>query len=173
MTTNEEYRPTMRFSRRTRKLPLTALIAGLAATGAFTVLAGRTQGVPAQREIAWVEQLANNGDPGAQVQLGLAYRDGRYGLEPNPRTSLHWLIAAGRAGNAYAADLAGKAYATGEGVPRDTQQALNWWQIAAAAGNADAQTCLGESLLASGDRDAGTDWLARPPTAATPAHTLT
>jgi len=149
----------MRLSRHSRKLPLTALIAGLAATGGLAVLAGHAHGVPAKREIAWVEQLAGSGDAGAQLQLGLAYRDGRYDLKPDPQTSLHWLTAAGRAGNAYAADLAGNAYATGQGTPRDTRQALHWWQIAAAAGNADAQTHLGESLLAAGDEDGGTNWL--------------
>jgi len=151
----------MRFSRRTRKLPLTALIAGLAATASITVLAGYAQGVPAKRERDWVQQLADNGDAGAQLQLGLAYREGRYGLTPDPRASLHWLSAAGRAGNAYAADLVGNAYATGQGVSSDTRQALHWWQKGAAAGNADAQMHLGESLLAAGDRDAGTDWLRR------------
>jgi uncharacterized protein len=150
----------MQFSRRTRKLPITALIAGLAAAS-ITLLAGQARGVPAQREIAWIEQLADNGDAGAQLQLGLAYRDGRYGLAPDPRTSLRWLSAAGSAGNAYAADLVGNAYATGQGVTSDTRQALHWWRIAAEGGNADAQTRLGESLRAAGDRDGGTDWLRR------------
>jgi len=159
MTIREEYRVIMQFSRRSRKLPLGALIAGLAATGAIAVLAGQGQGVSAQREIAWVQELADNGDAGAQLQLGLAYRDGRNGLETDPRSSLHWLISAAQAGNAYAADLTGNAYAAGQGAPRDAQQARYWWRIAALAGNADAQTHLGESLLAADDREGGTDWL--------------
>jgi len=134
-------------------------MAGLAAAGSFAVLAGHAHGVSAQREIAWLEQLAGSGNAGAQLQLGLAYRDGRYDLERDPRTSLHWLTAAGRAGNAYAADLAGNAYAAGQGTPHDTRQALHWWQVAATAGNADAQTRLGESLLAAGDQAGGTNWL--------------
>lgn len=149
----------MRLPQHLKTRPLTAMLAGIAAVGGFAVMAGHAAGVPAQREIAWLEHLADAGDSGAQLQLGLAYRDGRYGLVPDPSTGLHWLTAAGRGGNAYAADLAGNAYAAGLGTHRDPQQALHWWRLAAEAGSADAQTHLGEALLAAGRHEQGVTWL--------------
>jgi len=145
----------MRLPEHLKTLPLTAMLAGLAAAASVAVMAGHTAGVPAQREIAWLRHLADAGNTDAQLQLGLAYRDGRYGLVPDPRAGLHWLTAAGRGGNAYAADAAGNAYATGHGTRQDMQQALHWWQLAADGGNADAQTHLGEALLAAGGQEQG------------------
>lgn len=136
-----------------------ALIAGLAVAGALAVVAARADGTAAGREVAWLSQLAENGDTGAELQLGLAYRDGRYGLDPDPRTGLKWLTLAGRGGNAYAADAAANAYATGQGTPRDPQQALYWWRRAARGGNADAQAHLGEALLARGQDAQAVSWL--------------
>lgn len=151
-------RHTMRFSEHPKKRLITRLIAGLAGAGIVAVMlthAGHDDG----REVAWLNHLADDGDSGAQLQLGLAYRDGRYGLDPDPRAGLHWLIAAGRGGNAYAADAVANAYASGQGAPRDSQQARHWWQLAAAGGNADAQAKLGEALLAQGNRDQAVAWL--------------
>ena len=68
-------------------------------------------------ELAWLTRLANQGDDGAQLQLGLAYRDGRYGLSPDPESGLYWLQRSAAGGNAYAEDAVGKAYADGQGQP--------------------------------------------------------
>lgn len=58
--------------------------------------------VPPDQEVAWLSRLAANGDAGAQMQLGLAYREGRYGLKPDEKTGLFWLAKARNNGQAYA-----------------------------------------------------------------------
>ncbi len=71
------------------------------------------------QEVAWLNQLAAADNPDAQLQLGLAYREGRYGLVPDARTGQYWLERAARNGQDYAVDLldgrpsVGKADATG------------------------------------------------------------
>lgn len=60
-------------------------------------------GTPARQEVNWLTHLAEGGDVGAQLQLGLAYREGRYGLTPDQRAARQWLHAAASNGNAYAA----------------------------------------------------------------------
>ncbi|MGD8935387.1 MAG: tetratricopeptide repeat protein [Thiogranum sp.] len=149
----------MRLSKLPKKRLLTSLIGGLAAAGAIAVAAHNGGGSPANRELAWLSHLAKTGNTGAQLQLGLVYREGRYGVKPDARTSLRWLSAAGRGGNAYAADVVANAFAAGQGAPRNAQLARHWWQLAASGGNADAQTHLGEALLAEGKRDRAVDWL--------------
>lgn len=114
---------------------------------------------PAQ-EIAWLRHLAEDGDAGAQLQLGLAYRNGRYGLTPDPETGLYWLTQAASNGQSYAADLVGTAYAEGQGTARDQANAQRWWTLAASAGNTDAAKRLGEQLAANDPRQAE-HWLKR------------
>jgi hypothetical protein len=102
-----------------------------------------------QQEAEWLSQLAPSGDAGAQLQLGLAYREGRYGLAPDPHTGLYWLERSAESGNIYAADLVGTAYAEGQGTEVDKKRARHWWQVAARGGNVDAKKRLGKLL--SGD----------------------
>jgi TPR repeat protein len=54
-------------------------------------------------EAQWLTNLAASGNSGAQLQLGLAYRDGALGLKPDRAASLHWLRTSAQGGNAYAA----------------------------------------------------------------------
>lgn len=137
----------------------TGLIAGIATVGAMVALFSHAGAVPPQREVAWLTQLAASRDPGAELQLGLAYRDGRYGLVPDQQASLHWLTAAGRDGDAYAADLVANSYAIGQGVKPSPQKAVHWWKVAATEGNADAETRLGETLLTEGHNKRALNWI--------------
>ena len=84
----------MRFFRHQKRFPFSIALAGLAAGGVFVLLAARSGGAAPGQELAWLQQLAAGGDAGAGLQLGLAYRDGRYGLDPDPGRALHWLAAA-------------------------------------------------------------------------------
>jgi uncharacterized protein len=143
----------------TNKYRPLALASGLFVTGLIAILAVRAGNNPSESELDWLNKLAAQGDAGAQLQLGLAYRDGRYGLHPDPRASLDWLRAAGEAGDSYAADAVANDYANGAGIPHDPQQAVYWWSRAARGGNADAQTHLGEYLLSEGHDDEAVDWL--------------
>jgi TPR repeat protein len=110
-------------------------------------------------EVAWLQRLADGGDTGAQLQLGLAYRDGRHGLTADPVTALKLLEAAARGGNAYAADAVGNAYAVGAGGAADQRQARRWWLAGAQGGNSDAQAKLGHALLEQGSDAQGLRWL--------------
>ena len=101
-------------------------------------------------ELDWLSRLANNGDAGAQLQLGLAYRDGRYGLTPDAKTGLYWLKQSAAGGNAYAEDAIGSAYAKGQGTEQDTIQAEQWWRKAIKDGDRDARMHLADALIKSG-----------------------
>jgi len=132
-----------------------ALFGALLAAGIIAVLVVRAGGVPPASEVDWLSELAGSGDAGAELQLGLAYREGLYGLPRDPQASLKWLLEAARQGDAYAADAVANAYAQGLGIAVDPQQAAYWWGRAARGGNIDAQERLGEALLAEGhDREA-------------------
>jgi len=110
-------------------------------------------------EVAWLQHLAEGGDTGAQLQLGLSYRDGRHGLTADPVAASKWLEAAAHGGNAYAADAVGNAYAAGASGAADPQQAQQWWLAGAQGGNADAQAKLGHALLEQGSDAQGLRWL--------------
>jgi len=56
------------------------------------------------QELDWLSRLAADDDAGAQLQLGLAYRNGHYGLEPDARTAQYWLDRAARNGQPYYPD---------------------------------------------------------------------
>jgi TPR repeat protein len=138
---------------------LTLLFAGIAIAGAIALIAANSHGISSRSEIDWLSQLADSGDDGAQLQLGIAYRDGLDGLAPDAKTGRYWLRAAAEQGNAYAADALANAYASGQGGPQDPQQAEHWWKVAARSGNADAQEHLGQLLLASGETEQAMVWL--------------
>jgi TPR repeat protein len=149
----------MRFSQLLSKLPLYRPAIGLALAGIIVVIAGRAGGVSTEKEVDWLNRLANSGNPGAQLQLGLAYRDGRLGLTPDIHAARHWLAIAARNGDAYAADATANSYAAEQGNPANREQALYWWKQAAREGNADAQTHLGEAMLAQGEKTKAVTWL--------------
>lgn len=101
-------------------------------------------------ELDWLSQLANKGDVGAELQLGLAYRDGRYGLTPNPKTALYWLKQSANGGNAFAEDALGTAYANGQGTQADIQSAEQWWRKAIKDGDRNAKVHLANALFKNG-----------------------
>ena len=138
-----------------RLAALTALFFGV--IGAGQILAA-SEPTAASEEVSWLIHLANDGDSGAQLQLGLAYEDGRYGLQPDTQTAYHWLGLAAKNGNAYAADRVANHLA--EQTPNDLHRAMALWQQAAQDGNADAQIHLGEILMQQGDKHA-VKWLRR------------
>lgn len=113
-------------------------------------------------------QLLHQADAGsarAQLLLGLAYRDGRYGLTRDSHSADTWFARAADSGENYAAALLGDAYAVGDGVAKDPAAAQRWWRQAALAGNARAEFRLGQALMRQpGDQtghDEGRRWLTR------------
>lgn len=117
-----------------------------------TLIAVSVMGKPdsPRADLDWLSRLANAGDTGAQLQLGLAYRDGLYGLTPDARTGLYWLNQAADAGNAYAEDAVGEAYAKGQGTAANADLASRWWRKAMHDGNQNARIHLSEALIQSG-----------------------
>jgi TPR repeat protein len=135
------------------------LFGGVLAVIIITGIIVRADGVPPGSEVGWLSELAGSGDAGAELQLGLAYREGLYGLKRDPQASLKWLLEAARHGDAYAADAVANAYAQGLGIAVDPGQAAYWWGRAARGGNVDAQEHLGEELLAEGRNRDALRWL--------------
>lgn len=66
-------------------------------------------------QLAW---QARDGNPAAQLLLGLAYRHGGYGLKPDAAAGTGWIAQAARGGNAYAAGLLTGVDARHGAVPR-------------------------------------------------------
>jgi len=98
-------------------------------------------------ELQMIEHEAVDGDDGAQLLYGLAYLDGRDGLEPDAEKGVYWLRRSARAGNAYAQLMLGNCYADGRGVTKDPQQAVQWWGRSGARDNAQAQYLVGRAYL--------------------------
>lgn len=106
----------------------------------------------APANLSQLTHQAMDGEPPAELQLALDYRDGRLGLTKNAGAADTWLARAAQAGNAEAAALLGDAYSTGDGVAQDGAAARRWWRQAADAGNAHAEAQLGIALMRSSDQ---------------------
>lgn len=88
--------------------------------------------------------LATNGDPVAQNELGMAYGAGRRGVrKANVEEAFKWFRLAAEQGYATAQYNLGSLYYYGTGVPKDTQEALKWYRKAADQGFIQAQYFLG------------------------------
>lgn len=142
------------------------ILVGLVIVVASLALMNRSLGSPQgdQTEVNWLTDLARANDHNAQLQLGLAYREGRYGLSADAVKSDYWMNAAAQGGNAYAADLLANEYAGIAKTPAGEQawamdEALHWWRQAAREGNADAALQLGEYWLHRGRQHKAEAWL--------------
>ena len=88
--------------------------------------------------IAAIRQLAEQGDAGAQNNLGNMYDSGE-GVAENDAEAVKWYRLAADQGEAAAQyNLAGMYY-RGEGVPESKVDAYFWWNLAAAQGDANAK----------------------------------
>jgi TPR repeat protein len=147
---------------RRRRRWLAVLIAAALGVGATAALFSEARVDPA-RELASVEHTSAQGNHDSQMMLGLMYREGRDGLKVDKSKALYWLQQAAEGGQTYAADLLGRMYADGEGMPRDPAMAVSWWTRAAQQGSADAQRRLGVAYLdgfgGAKDSDLARKWL--------------
>ncbi|MBF0422103.1 MAG: sel1 repeat family protein [Magnetococcales bacterium] len=89
-----------------------------------------------------ITRMAQEGNSDAQLQLGLAYRAGRYGLKQDDKAALHWLERSAEE-LSYAAVLVGDYYAQGQGSEPNPSLARFWWHKAAMAGDAKGWERLG------------------------------
>jgi uncharacterized protein len=86
--------------------------------------------------------LAEQGNPDAQYNLGLAYEYGR-GVTRDHAAAANWFRKAANQGLAVAQLSLGVLYENGLGVPQDFASAVSWYQKAANQGNTAAQLNLG------------------------------
>src|SRR3954453_15426226 len=80
----------------------------------------------ASADIHALTQKAEAGDPQAQTELGLAYRDS------DPSRAAEWFHKAAEQGNPKAQNSLGVLYHGGHGVPKDFDQAFEWYKKEAA-----------------------------------------
>lgn len=83
-----------------------------------------------------LEQLANAGDPQAQLMLGLQE------IGSNTTDAAKWLGAAAQQGMPVAQYRIATLYAQGHGVPADSAKAFQWYAAAAKGGNRKAMSDL-------------------------------
>ena len=84
------------------------------------------------------QKLAQQGNAGALVNLGLMYKTGR-GVAQDYVQAVKWWRKAADQGDALAQSNLGRIYGDGQGVPQDYVQAVKWLRKAAKQGHADAQ----------------------------------
>lgn len=87
-------------------------------------------------------EAAENGDPIAQLKIGICYQTGN-GIKKDETKALEWYKKSANQGNADAQTCLGLCYGMGLGVAEDFSQAIKWWRKAANQGNAQAQYYLG------------------------------
>ena len=86
--------------------------------------------------------LAEQGDAGAQFNLGNMYDQGK-GVPQDYAEAVRWYRLAAEQGIADAQFNLGNMYSKGEGVTQDYAEAVRWYQLSAKQGNASAQFNLG------------------------------
>jgi TPR repeat protein len=79
-------------------------------------------------------QLAEQGNAGAQFNLGQLYRQGQ-GVPQDYKEAMKWYLMAAEQGNAQAQNNLGFMYRMGSGVPKDDVQAHMWFIIACESGD--------------------------------------
>lgn len=112
----------------------------------IAMLSTRQAPVADRDELSLLQNMATT-DENAQLQLGLAYRDGRLGLKQDPAQANYWLQRSATGGNPYAKQLLGeksqvsKAGAFGGEVTRllPLQQDIDHLKSLAVAGDSRAQ----------------------------------
>jgi TPR repeat protein len=97
---------------------------------------------PLPKTLDALKAKAAQGDAQAQLNLGIAYHDGK-GVPRDDVEAVKWYRQAAAQGNAQAQSNLGVMYHQGEGVPRDDAEAVKWYRQAAAQGDAWAQYNLG------------------------------
>ena len=91
---------------------------------------------------ARLQRRVAKGDAEAQIILGSAYEDGRYGLKKSMKRAAYELSAA--QGYMLGQYNLGNAYANGTGVKMDKKKALEYYFLSAEQGHANAQCAIGD-----------------------------
>ena len=94
------------------------------------------------RALEILKPLAENGDPQAQITLGIMYDLG-HGVAKDSSKALEWYIKSAEQGIPLAQHDVGIKYFQGQGVEQDYSKAAYWWEQSANAGLSDSQFSLG------------------------------
>ena len=129
----------------------------------------------------WLEQAAMRGHPQAQAELAGLYARGE-GVARDPAIAAKWQRAAATAqtgaentdnsslsaieqteqaamhGDTQAQVALANHYAHGDGIARDEEAALKWWQVAAAQGSTAAMQALARHYRDAADRPQAEHW---------------
>ena len=94
------------------------------------------EGVPEDvaEGLKWYRQAAEQGDAGAQYNLGVMYYYGE-GVPEDDAEAVKWYRKAAEQGYADAQFTLAATYAMGRGVPEDDVAAYAWFSVAAASGD--------------------------------------
>ncbi|MGV6851242.1 MAG: tetratricopeptide repeat protein [bacterium] len=98
-------------------------------------------------ELEIIINKSKHGDSGAQLLYGLALMEGRYGLNPDPKSAVIWFKNSANDNNHYAQLMLANCYSQGKGVEKSIKKAVKWWSKSAHGGNALAQYNLGNAYL--------------------------
>ena len=101
---------------------------------------GDGEGVPEDdaAAIRWYRLAAEQGNAGAQLNLGLMYTRGE-GVPQDDAEAVRWYRLAAEQGQVIAQFNLGVNYDRGEGVPKGAVNAYAWFNIAAARGYTNAK----------------------------------
>ena len=85
------------------------------------------------------EAKAKQGDAGAQLMLGVCYKNG-IGVAKDYAEAVKWYRKAAEQGDADAQYMLGGCYRDGEGVEKDFVEAYAWWNLASATQKAPGKS---------------------------------
>lgn len=89
------------------------------------------------RAVAEWRPLAEAGDPAAQYNLGILYRQGE-GVTADPVQAIEWFLRSAAQGNALAMFNLGLMYGSGDGIPADLPAARSWMALAERRADSEA-----------------------------------
>ncbi|QAY95600.1 hypothetical protein CWB41_07485 [Methylovirgula ligni] len=88
-------------------------------------------------------KAADQGFPAAMYELGLRYKKGLFGIQPDFAEAYDWMGKAAEAGSVAAMVDVAESLWYGQGVSPDPRRAVEWAERAADAGSVDAKVDLG------------------------------
>jgi TPR repeat protein len=111
-----------------------------------------------------LQRLAESGDAGAELKLGMIYANGE-GTPRNSPAAIAWFRRAAEQGRPEAQYQLGIDYEEGIGVAQDVWLAMHWLQRSTQSGYPDAQNAIGELYLGhqgiSANYSEAIDWFRR------------
>lgn len=90
----------------------------------------------------WYYRAAERGHSDAQCKIGVCYLEGRGVARKDYAEALKWLKLSAAQGNSSAEYYMGEMYENGYGVPKDKEEAIRWYRLAAGKGVYPAQQAL-------------------------------